>query len=95
VNTILAVIGMILLGLHLFRQYWLWQRNRYHDLYKNFARITVVVGERDDVLDNPSMIASAEQGARVNSGVSVVLTEHSNHFVSLEQPHYLREIVAS
>ncbi len=94
-NAILAVIGMILLGLHLVRQYWLWQRNRYHDLYKNFARITVVVGERDDVLDNPSMIASAEQGARVNSGVSVVLTEHSNHFISLEQPHYLREIVAS
>ena len=73
---------------------WLWQRDNAYEMYNNFAKITVVVGQRDDVLDNPSMIASAEQGARRNPGVSVVQTENTNHFISLEQPGYLQKIVA-
>lgn len=72
-----------------------WQKTMQHDLYNNYRKITAVIGERDDVLDNPTMIASAEAGAALNPGMTVLRTTDTNHFPSLEQPHYLRELVAS
>ncbi len=75
-----------------------WQRDTGHDLYNNYGRITVVIGERDDVLDNASMLASAEAGRALNPGVEILRTEQTNHFPTLERPEYLlrlhREITA-
>ncbi len=70
-----------------------WQQDQSDEVYKNFEHITVVVGERDDVLDNPSMIASAERGTQLNPGVNVLHTVQTNHFPTLEQPHYLLDLI--
>ncbi|MEH6590156.1 MAG: alpha/beta hydrolase [Halioglobus sp.] len=75
------------------RSIWNWQRGTDAAVYDNYERIDVVIGERDDVLDNPSMIQSAETGAERNDGVSLLHTEQTNHFVSLEQPSYLRSLL--
>ena len=69
-----------------------WQRDTDYSVYDHYPHITVVVGERDDVLDNASMIASAEAGARRNHGLKILRTEQTNHFVTLERPEYLRQI---
>ena len=37
-------------------------------------------------------LASAEAGAALNPGVSVVATENTNHFVTLEAPQYLQAL---
>lgn len=66
-----------------------WQRSTELAVYDNYDRIDVVIGQRDDVLDNASMIASAEKGAQRNEGLNILHTEDTNHFVTLEQPHYL------
>jgi len=69
-----------------------WQRDTSHDVYTNYQQITVVIGERDDVLDNPAMLASAEAGRALNPGVDILLTEKTNHFITLERPEYLLEL---
>jgi pimeloyl-ACP methyl ester carboxylesterase len=69
-----------------------WQLQQPFDLYKNFSCIQVVVGERDDVLDNRTMLASAEQGQQLNPGVDILRTRNTNHFVSLEQPEFMRAL---
>jgi len=69
-----------------------WQRTRDYDLYDNFPSITVVAGERDNVLEMPSMLASVEQGQGRNSDLSLIRTENTNHFISLEQPDTIRAI---
>ncbi|MFT4613579.1 MAG: pimeloyl-ACP methyl ester carboxylesterase [Bacteroidia bacterium] len=73
----------------------LWQAQTSHDVYRNFPKITAVIGKRDDVLDNPTMIASAEVGAGLNRGMNILRTEKTNHFPSLEEPHYLRSLISS
>ncbi len=70
-----------------------WQAATPLDVYDNYNTLTVVIGERDDVLDNPSMRASAEEGARRNPGLRIVQTQHTNHFVTLEAPQYLQPLV--
>jgi pimeloyl-ACP methyl ester carboxylesterase len=70
-----------------------WQKNSAYTLYDNYEKITVLVGERDDVLDNTTMLASAEEGQKLNAGVVTVRTENTNHFISLEQPQYLLGLV--
>ena len=50
------------------------------------------MGERDDVLDRATMLASAEAGAILGSRVTIVRTDRTNHFIALEQPHYLRAL---
>jgi pimeloyl-ACP methyl ester carboxylesterase len=70
-----------------------WQRHTDPSVYNNFERIDVVIGQRDDVLDNGSMITSAEGGVRQNTGVNIVRTEQTNHFVTLERPEYLRSLL--
>ena len=69
-----------------------WQRQTSDDVYTNYARIVVVAGERDDVLDNASLLASAERGRALNRGVQILRTEKTNHFISLERPEYLRQL---
>lgn len=69
-----------------------WQRETPHSVYANYPEIQVVMGARDDVLDNPGMLASAEAGAALNPGLSIVATGNTNHFVTLEAPHYLRAL---
>jgi len=70
-----------------------WQANAPMEVYENFRQLTVVIGARDDVLDNPSMLESAREGARRNAGVSVLQTENTNHFVTLEEPHYIKTLL--
>jgi pimeloyl-ACP methyl ester carboxylesterase len=70
-----------------------WQRRTDAAVYDNYERIDIVIGERDDVLDNPSMIHSAESGAERNEGVNLMHTEQTNHFVTLERPMYLRSLL--
>lgn len=68
-----------------------WQRETAVTVYQGYAKITVVIGERDDILDNDSMRASAEAGGALNPAVAIIDTAGTNHFITLEMPHYLRE----
>jgi pimeloyl-ACP methyl ester carboxylesterase len=70
-----------------------WQRTVGDDVYAHYSQITVVVGERDDVLDNTTIIASAERGQQLNPGITLLQTANTNHFVTLEQPQYLLDLV--
>lgn len=63
-----------------------WQKNQPHDLYENYEGLTVLIGERDDVLDTRTMRVSAEAGRTRNAGVRIVETTQTNHFISLETP---------
>ncbi|MEM9255138.1 MAG: alpha/beta hydrolase [Pseudomonadota bacterium] len=74
------------------RSIYEWQQDTEFKIYTYYRQITVVIGARDDVLDNTSMRASAEEGAEINPGVTILQTDNTNHFVSLEQPHYLLEL---
>ncbi|MEH6550149.1 MAG: alpha/beta hydrolase [Pseudomonadales bacterium] len=69
-----------------------WQRTMGFEVYDNFPLLTVIIGERDTTLDGRSMLASAEQGQTRNSGLSILKTMGSNHFISLEQPETIRAI---
>ena len=66
-----------------------WQRQNSVDVFRNFPKITVVIGEKDDTLDNQSMKTSAESGRAKNTGVSILETAGTNHFISLERPEIL------
>lgn len=72
-----------------------WQRAHDAQLYQSFDRVTVVVGAVDHVLDNRSMLLSAEAGRALNAGVTILQTQNTNHFPSLEQPHYLHTLTAT
>jgi hypothetical protein len=69
-----------------------WQRTTDFDVYSNFPTVDVIIGERDSSLDRCSMLASAEQGQERNDGLSILQTEGTNHFISLEQPDIIRAI---
>ena len=69
-----------------------WQRAAGFELYRNFPSLIVVVGARDSSLNKRSMLASAKQGQNLNSGLSILQTEGTNHFISLEQPDTIRAI---
>jgi hypothetical protein len=66
-----------------------WHKISTYELYQNFKSITVVVGERDGVLSRRAMMKSAAQAERVN----VIQTTGTNHFVSLERPSIMLEIL--
>lgn len=74
------------------RSIYTWQRTTGFEVYNNYPAITVLLGERDSVLDNKSMLASAEQGQARNSGLSIFRTKDTNHLISLEQPDSIRAI---
>lgn len=67
-----------------------WQRTAPIEAYNNFSALTVMMGERDHVLCNHSMLASIEKGQTINQGVSLVKTKRTNHFISLEKPEVIR-----
>jgi len=69
-----------------------WQRKTGFEVYENFSSLTVVMGEGDTTLDGTSMLISAEQGQARNSGLSIIKTKDTNHFISLEQPQTIRAI---
>ncbi len=69
---------------------WHWQQLHNADLFQNYRSVVVLQGERDDVLDNQSMAASAERGRRLNPGVRIVKTQNTNHMISLEHPELVR-----
>lgn len=68
-----------------------WQRDTPISIFNNIKDVTVVVGARDSVLNLRSMISSAEQAQNVR----VVKTEKTNHFVSLETPELMQELIAA
>lgn len=68
-----------------------WQRTQPHELYDNYRSITVLVGERDDVLSTKTMTASATEGRARNPGVRIVQTTQTNHFITLERPELVYE----
>ena len=72
-----------------------WQEEQNYSLYENYHKVVLVQGQRDDVLVNDTMEASAEQGKKLNNHLQIVKTDNTNHFVSLEQPAYILDIVAS
>lgn len=72
-----------------------WQKQQSHDLYKNYDKVVLIQGSRDDVLVNATMEASAREGAKLNNQVEIIKTENTNHFITLEQPHYIQALVAS
>lgn len=72
-----------------------WQARHDASLFGRFADVVVIMGERDDVLDNASMRASAERGRALNPGVRIVATAGTNHFVSLERPECVLELYHS
>jgi hypothetical protein len=69
-----------------------WQRTMGFAVYDNFSLLTVVIGERDNSLDRRSILVSAEQGRTRNSGLSILKTIVTNHFIGLEQPDTIRAI---
>ncbi len=69
-----------------------WQRNTQFDVYNNYNSLTVILGERDTTLDVDSMETSALQGQQCNSGLQILRTAGTNHFISLEQPEIIRAI---
>jgi len=69
-----------------------WQRTMGFEVYDNFPLMNVVIGESDTTLDGLSMLASAEQGQARNSGLSIIKTIGTNHFISLEQQDTIRAI---
>jgi len=69
-----------------------WQRATGFELYRNFPSLVIVIGARDSSLDKRSMLASAQQGKKLNNGLSILQTEDTNHFISLEQPDTIRAI---
>jgi pimeloyl-ACP methyl ester carboxylesterase len=69
-----------------------WQRNMDYDVYENYPSLTLLIGERDDSLDRSSMLASAEKGLAINSGLTIIKTTGTNHFISLEQPEAIRAL---
>ena len=70
-----------------------WQRDTGVAVYDNYERIDIVIGERDDVLDNDSMIASAETAEFRNEGANMLRTEGTNHFPSLERPELITSLL--
>ena len=71
-----------------------WEEKHHYDLYENYREITLLIGERDDVLSNTTMMASAQEGVKVNSGVKIVQTTETNHFISLEKPEVIYDVLA-
>jgi pimeloyl-ACP methyl ester carboxylesterase len=69
-----------------------WQRANGYELYRNFSSLIVVIGARDSSLCKHTMLASAKQGQTLNRGLSILQTEGTNHFISLEQPDTIRAI---
>lgn len=59
-----------------------WQANTGYASYEHFKRVTLFVGERDGVLCRRAMLDSAAH----SSSVSVVETNGTDHFISLERP---------
>ncbi len=72
-----------------------WQEKHRYDLYENYHEITVLIGERDDVLSRKAMTASAKEGAKRNPRVRVVETTETNHYISLETPNAIYEALGA
>ena len=67
----------------------LWQQNTSFDVYKNFSHVTALIGERDDVLSCRTMVASIKEGIKISSSMQMIQTQNTNHFITLEEPHYI------
>ena len=58
-------------------------------MYKNFSHVTALIGERDDVLSCRTMVASIKEGIKISSSMQMIQTQNTNHFITLEEPHYI------
>lgn len=70
-----------------------WQREQAHSLYETYHQVVLIQGERDDVLENETMEASALVGQSLNKTLRIVKTTGTNHFISLERPELVLEVI--
>jgi pimeloyl-ACP methyl ester carboxylesterase len=63
-----------------------WQARTDYQSYQHFKRLTLYVGQRDSVLCRNAMLDSAAQ----STAVTVVQTNGTDHFISLESPATIR-----
>lgn len=54
------------------------------DSYTNCKARKAVIVEGNNLLDKGSMVANAQHGGSRNSGLSIIETKGTNHFISLE-----------
>ena len=70
-----------------------WQKDTAYDVYENFSQVTALIGARDDVLDCTTMIASVKEGIKRSDTMEMIQTQQTNHFITLEEPHYIHSAV--
>ena len=70
-----------------------WQAEQDHSLYETYHQVVLLQGERDDVLQNESMEASALVGQSLNKTLRIIKTTGTNHFISLERPELVLEVI--
>lgn len=68
-----------------------WQQSTSFDVYENFKKITALIGQRDDVLNCKTMIASVKEGVKRADNMEMVQTKNTNHFITVEEPGYIYE----
>ncbi|MBV1869946.1 MAG: alpha/beta hydrolase [Gammaproteobacteria bacterium] len=66
-----------------------WMDGNDFSIYKNVHKGTILIGEKDTVLDRRSMLASALKGG---DNIRVVETKNTSHFVSLDTPEVVPPI---
>ena len=71
-----------------------WQQSTSYDVYGNFKKVTALVGQRDDVLDCKTMIASVKEGVKISDNMDLVQTQNTNHFIAVEEPNYIYDALA-
>ncbi|MFT7685212.1 MAG: pimeloyl-ACP methyl ester carboxylesterase [Candidatus Azotimanducaceae bacterium] len=72
-----------------------WQEEQPHSLYETYRQVVLIQGQRDDVLQNQTMEASAQIGQTLNKNLRIVKTMGTNHFISLEKPCEILDIFRS
>jgi len=68
-----------------------WHANSGYEYYDNYQRISLLVGQRDNVLWREAMLKSAAQAERVE----VIETQGTDHFISLEKPELVQDLLCS
>jgi len=68
-----------------------WHANSGYEYYDNYQRISLLVGQRDSVLWREAMLKSAAQAERVE----VIETQGTDHFISLEKPKLVQDLLRS
>ena len=66
-----------------------WMENNDYSIYKHVKNGTILIGEKDTVLDRKSMLESA---LKSGDNICVIETKNTSHFVSLDAPQLIPAI---